>query len=108
MFNVFLFALLLVGFIACGSIESVPYRTTWPVNSDDQTTWPVSSDDELIRLKTISNGSQAIINNVEQAKATVTPESIFSNSEFTFETTVLSEDIDLKDVTVQIITPDDI
>ena len=39
---------------------------------------------------------------------TVTPESIFSNSEFTFETTVLSEDIDLKDVTVQIITPDDI
>ena len=39
---------------------------------------------------------------------TVTPESIFSNSEFTFETTVLSEDIDLKDVTVQIIVPDDI
>ena len=39
---------------------------------------------------------------------TVTPESIFSNSEFTFETTVFSEDIDLKDVTVQIITPDDI
>jgi len=39
---------------------------------------------------------------------TVTPESIFSNSEFTFETTVLSEDIDLKDVTVQIITPNDI
>ena len=39
---------------------------------------------------------------------TVTPESIFSNSEFTFETTVLSEDIDIKDVTVQIITPDDI
>ena len=39
---------------------------------------------------------------------TVTPESIFSNSEFTFETTVLSEDIDLKDVTVQIIAPDDI
>ena len=39
---------------------------------------------------------------------TVTPESIFSNSEFTFETTVISEDIDLKDVTVQIITPSDI
>ena len=39
---------------------------------------------------------------------TVTPESIFSDSEFTFETTVLSEDIDLKDVTVQIITPGDI
>ena len=39
---------------------------------------------------------------------TVTPESIFSNSEFTFETTVFSEDIDLKDVTVQIITPGDI
>ena len=39
---------------------------------------------------------------------TVSPESIFSNSEFTFETTVLSEDIDLKDVTVQIITPSDI
>ena len=39
---------------------------------------------------------------------TITPESIFSNSEFTFETTVLSEDIDIKDVTVQIITPGDI
>jgi len=39
---------------------------------------------------------------------TITPESIFSNSEFTFESTVLSEDIDLKDVTVQIITPPDI
>ena len=39
---------------------------------------------------------------------TVTPGSIFSNSEFTFETTVVSEDIDLKDVTVQIITPPDI
>ncbi len=39
---------------------------------------------------------------------TVTPESIFSNSEFTFETTVISEDIDIKDVTVQIITPADI
>ena len=39
---------------------------------------------------------------------TVTPESIFSNSEFTFETTVLSEDIDLKDVTVQIIASHDI
>ena len=36
---------------------------------------------------------------------TSTPESIFSNSEFTFETSVISEDIDLKDVTVQIITP---
>ena len=39
---------------------------------------------------------------------TITPESIFSNSEFTFESTVLSEDIDLKDVTIQIITPSDI
>ena len=39
---------------------------------------------------------------------TVTPESIFSNSEFTFETTVSSEEIDIKDVTVQIITPADI
>ena len=38
----------------------------------------------------------------------ITPESIFSNSEFTFETTVISEDIDIKDVTVQIITPTDI
>ena len=39
---------------------------------------------------------------------TVTPESIFSNSEFTFETTIISEDIDIKDVTVKIITPGDI
>ena len=39
---------------------------------------------------------------------TVTPESIFSNSEFTFETTIISEDIDITDVTVKIITPDDI
>ena len=37
-----------------------------------------------------------------------TPESIFSNSEFTLETTVLSDDIDLRDVTVKIITPNDI
>ena len=28
---------------------------------------------------------------------TVTPESIFANSEFTFETTIISEDIDIKD-----------
>ena len=39
---------------------------------------------------------------------TVTPESIFSNSEFTFETTIISKDIDLKDVIVKIITPGDI
>ena len=39
---------------------------------------------------------------------TVTPESIFSNSEFTFEATIISEDIDIKDVTVKIITPGDI
>ena len=39
---------------------------------------------------------------------TVTPESIFANSEFTFETTIMSEDIDIKDVTVKIITPGDI
>ena len=39
---------------------------------------------------------------------TITPESIFANSEFTFETTIISEDIDIKDVTVKIITPGDI
>jgi len=39
---------------------------------------------------------------------TVTPESIFSNSEFTFKTTIISKDIDLKDVIVKIITPGDI
>ena len=39
---------------------------------------------------------------------TVTPESIFSNSEFTFETTIISKDIDLKNVIVKIITPGDI
>ena len=39
---------------------------------------------------------------------TVTPESIFANSEFTFETTIISEDIDIKDVTVKILTPGDI
>ena len=39
---------------------------------------------------------------------TITPESIFANSEFTFETTIVSEDIDIKDVTVKIITPGDI
>jgi len=39
---------------------------------------------------------------------TVTPESIFSNSEFTFETTIISKDIDLKDVIVKIITSGDI
>jgi len=39
---------------------------------------------------------------------TITPESIFSNTEFPFEVNVVSEDIELKDLTVQIIVPQDI
>ena len=39
---------------------------------------------------------------------TITPESIFSNTEFPFEVNVISEDIELKDLTVQIIVPQDI
>ena len=39
---------------------------------------------------------------------TTTPESIFSNTEFTFEVSVISHDIDLNDLTVQIIVPQDI
>ncbi len=39
---------------------------------------------------------------------TTTPESIFSNTEFPFEVNVISEDIELKDLTVQIIVPQDI
>jgi hypothetical protein len=39
---------------------------------------------------------------------TTTPESIFSNTEFTFEVNVISQDIDISDLTVQIIVPQDI
>ena len=39
---------------------------------------------------------------------TTTPESIFSNTEFTFEVNVISHDIDINDLTVQIIVPEDI
>ena len=39
---------------------------------------------------------------------TTTPESIFSNTEFPFEVSVISQDIDIKDLTVQIIVPEDI
>jgi len=39
---------------------------------------------------------------------TTTPESIFSNTEFPFEVSVISHDIDLNDLTVQIIVPQDI
>ena len=39
---------------------------------------------------------------------TTTPESIFSNTEFPFEVNVISQDIDINDLTVQIIVPDDI
>jgi len=39
---------------------------------------------------------------------TTTPESIFSNTEFPFEVSVISQDIDLSNLTVQIIVPQDI
>ena len=39
---------------------------------------------------------------------TTTPESIFSNTEFPFEVSIISQDIDIKDLTVQIIVPEDI
>ncbi len=39
---------------------------------------------------------------------TTTPESIFSNTEFPFEVSIISEDIELKDLTVKIIVPQDI
>ena len=39
---------------------------------------------------------------------TTTPESIFSNTEFSFEVSIISEDIELKDLTIQIIVPQDI
>lgn len=37
---------------------------------------------------------------------TITPESIFANSEFSIQATITSEDIDLEDVTLEIIVPD--
>ncbi len=37
---------------------------------------------------------------------TITPESIFANSEFSIQATITSEDIDLEDVTLEIIAPD--
>ena len=39
---------------------------------------------------------------------TTTPESIFSNTEFPFEVSIISNDIDLSDLSVQIIIPQDI
>jgi len=39
---------------------------------------------------------------------TTTPESIFSNTEFPFEVSVISHDIDINDLTVKIIVPEDI
>lgn len=39
---------------------------------------------------------------------TKTPESIFTNAEFPFEVRVTSDDIDIKDVTIRVITPKDI
>ena len=37
---------------------------------------------------------------------TITPESIFAESEFTIQATITSEDIDLEDITLEIIAPD--
>jgi len=37
---------------------------------------------------------------------TITPESIFTKSEFTIQATITSEDIDLEDITIEIIAPD--
>jgi len=37
---------------------------------------------------------------------TITPESIFANSEFSIQATITSQDIDLEDVTLEIIAPD--
>ena len=37
---------------------------------------------------------------------TITPESIFTESEFTIQATITSQDIDLEDVTLEIIAPD--
>ena len=37
---------------------------------------------------------------------TITPESIFANSEFSIEATITSQDIDLEDITLEIIAPD--
>ena len=39
---------------------------------------------------------------------TITPESIFANTEFPFEVSITSDDIDLSDLSVQIIIPQDI
>jgi hypothetical protein len=39
---------------------------------------------------------------------TITPEMIFPNAEFPFEVEIISEDIDLHDVSVQVIPPEDI
>ena len=51
------------------------------------------------------------INVKEQAKInihTITPESIFAQAEFPFTVEILSEDIDLKDVRIQLIPPKDL
>jgi len=49
-----------------------------------------------------------VIDEPEISTYTKTPESIFANAEFPFEVKVTSEDIDIKDVTIKVITPKDI
>ncbi len=49
-----------------------------------------------------------VIDEPEISIYTKTPESIFTNAEFQFEVKVTSNDIDIKDVTIKVITPKDI
>ena len=116
-------------FIALGSeIHKIPELTT---SSSFGTTldYEVSKNaNEGTHFLNISYSQVLVSNNVDPMPATntaialpimvvkepvvtiqtTTPESIFSNTEFPFEVSVVSHDIDIKDLTVQFIVPEDI
>ena len=47
-----------------------------------------------------------VLNRPEIVIETITPESIFAKSEFSIQATIISSDIDLEDITLEIIAPD--
>ncbi len=47
-----------------------------------------------------------VLNKPEIVIETITPESIFAKSEFSIQATIISSDIDLEDITLEIIAPD--
>ncbi len=95
-------------FIALGSeIHKIPELTT---SSSFGTTldYEVSKNANVPATNTAIALPIMVVKEPVVTVQTTTPESIFSNTEFPFEVSVVSHDIDIKDLTVQIIVPGDI